>query len=99
MEMNGKNITEMQQMIDTVRNSNAYKSKPRPIVYNEDPNTSFNDKLNNMEIAITNHVSWGYYDQGTNDYKHGYQSPPTDWMIDTSLKQSFFNQVKYYSGA
>eukprot|EP01084_Bolivina_argentea_P320715 556508_1 len=98
MHGNSKNTTEMQDMINTVRASDAYKAKPMPIVYNEDPNFHFDDKINNMEVAVTNHASWGFYDQGNNDYHDGYQSPPTDWKVDTNDKTGFFNKVKEYSG-
>ena len=98
MHGNGKSTTDMQNMINTVRNSTSYKAQPKPIVYNEDPNFDFSSSVNNMEVAVSNHASWGFYDQGTNDYKDGYQSPPTDWEVNTSDKQGFFAKVKEYSG-
>ena len=98
MHGNAKNVTQMQDMINTVKASNSYIANPKPIVYNEDPNFDFNASVNNMEVAVTNHASWGYYEQGMNDYKDGYQSPPTAWNIDTQNKQDFFNRVRYYTG-
>ena len=98
MHGNGKSTSQMQDMINTVRNSTSYKKQPKPIVYNEDPNFDFSNSVNNMEVAVTNHASWGYYDQGKNDYSDGYQSPPTDWEINTDNKKGFFGQVKKYSG-
>ena len=46
--------------------------------------------MSNMEVVVTNYASWGFYDQGTNDCKDRYQSPPTDWMVDASDKTDFF---------
>ena len=96
MHGNGKSPSYIQSMIDQVKQSSAYKSNPMPIVYNEDNDANFANSTNNFETAVKNHVSWGYYDQGKNNYLDGYQSPPTDWMVDTSKKTAFFDQVKQY---
>jgi len=37
--------------------------------------------------------SWGYYDQGQSNYRDGFQSPPTNWAINTGRKKAFFNKV------
>ena len=63
MHGNGKSTTDMQNMINTVKESSAYKSNPKPIVYNEDPNMDFSSSTNNFEVCIKNHVSWGFYNQ------------------------------------
>ena len=44
-------------------------------------------------------ASWGYYDQGSNNYVDGYQSPPTNWGINTAPKQAFFAEVANLTGA
>lgn len=84
-------------MINTVRGNDKYKEKPKPIIFNEDPNTDFDSKSNNMHSVITHHASWGYYDQGKNDYLNGYQSPPVNWGVSTDKKKSFFEQVRNYT--
>ena len=38
-------------------------------------------------------ASWGYYDQGKNNYHDGFQSPPTNWAINTEMKKAFFDKV------
>ena len=94
---NDQSPSQVEDMINKVSGSNSYKSNPKPIVFNEDPNTNFNSNSNNMQTAIMNHASWGYYSQGTNDYKSGYQSPPVDWSVDTTDKLAFFQQVRNYT--
>jgi hypothetical protein len=42
-----------------------------------------------------NHASWGYYDQGTNNYRDGYQTPPVRWAINTDTKRRFFGLVRH----
>ena len=49
--------------------------------------------------AISEYASWGYYDQGTNNYVDGYQSPPVNWDINTERKRSFFKLVGEITGA
>merc|ERR1712087_16688 len=94
---NDQSPSDVQNMIDSVRSSSAYRSNPMPIVFNEDPNTDFDKSSNNMHSAVLHHASWGYYAQGTNDYKSGYQSPPVDWGVDTDDKKAFFEQVRNYT--
>jgi len=53
---------------------------------------------NNMLAAISEYASWGYYDQGTNNYRDGYQSPPTNWSTNTERKRGFFDLVRQVAG-
>ena len=45
--------------IEHVRNNPAYRKAPKPIIINED-----SPGLPNFEAAMSEGVSWGYYDQG-----------------------------------
>jgi hypothetical protein len=85
---NGRTVDRIKTMVRTVKASTAYRAKPTPIVFNED-----STKLANMTAAITNGASWGYYDQGSNNYRDGYQAPPVNWGINTTSKTAFFNEV------
>jgi hypothetical protein len=85
---NGQTPQGIASMLDRIRADPAYLARPRPIVFNEDsPNVA------NMEVAVSKHASWGYYDQGKNNYVDGFQSPPVNWSIDTPNKIAFFNHV------
>ena len=72
---------------------------PKPILFNEDDHYNFDQPENNFTAAIGEYCSWGYYDQGTNNYADGYQSPPVNWGINTVRKQGVFRLVAEISGA
>ena len=44
-------------------------------------------------------MGWGFYDQGWNNYRDGFQSPPTNWSINTPIKWLFFEQVARLTGS
>jgi hypothetical protein len=52
-----------------------------------------------MLAAISHYASWGYYDQGANNYRDGYQSPPVNWGINTERKRGSFGLVREVTGA
>ena len=74
------------KQLNSVKKSKYYVGQP--IVYNEAGTKLF------LDWSIKNGVGWGYYDQGKNNYKDGFQSPPVNWGINTSTKQNFFNKIK-----
>jgi hypothetical protein len=82
--MHGNNQTSstIASMVTTVRSYGLNK----PIIFNEDSTST-----ENFQAATNAHASWGYFDQGQNNYVDGFQDPPTNWSINTSLKQNFFN--------
>jgi hypothetical protein len=71
---------------------------PKPILFNEDDHHNFDQPENNFTAAVGEFCSWGYYDQGTNNYSDGYQSPPVNWGINTERKKEFFKLVNEISG-
>jgi hypothetical protein len=81
---NNQTATQITSMISTVRSWNLNK----PIIFNED-----DPVMAKFQAATNGHASWGYLDPGTNNYFDGFQSPPTNWSINTNLKQTFFNKV------
>lgn len=81
--------SEYKKMIDGVKKSSMYKNQP--IIVNEASTTS-----SYLDYCISQGVGWGYYDQGSNNYKDGYQSPPINWGINTSKKNDFFNRASKY---
>jgi len=71
---------------------------PKPILFNEDDHYNFDQPTNNFTAAVGEYCSWGYYDQGTNNYADGYQSPPVNWGINTERKRGFFKLVGEITG-
>ena len=58
------------------------------MIINEDGVSAFN-----LHAAVEEHVGWGYYDNGLDNYRDGFQAPPVNWRIATPLKWLFFEQV------
>jgi hypothetical protein len=71
---------------------------PKPILFNEDDHYDFERPQNNFTSAVAAYASWGLYDQGTNNYHDGFQSPPVNWTINTRRKEDFFRLVSEVSG-
>jgi hypothetical protein len=69
-----------------------------PVLVNEDPNFHFQEASNHLVASVEEHVSWGYYDQGQNNYQDGFQSPPVNWAVNTESKKQFFELVKTITG-
>lgn len=81
------------KVVEGVRELNAYKARPMPVVINEDSIT-----VDNLFAAVEVFAPWGYYDQGSNNYQDGFQSPPVNWGINTPEKKRFFEGVAEISG-
>jgi hypothetical protein len=86
---NNLNASQLTTYIRSVRSRTD-----KPIVINED-----SASIDNFKAATAERVSWGYYDQGANDYVNGFQSPPVNWAINTPAKTAFFDQIAAYIGA
>lgn len=80
---NGQGPEEIGRMTAAVR---AWTGKP--IVFNEDSTS-----VENLLAAWRAGASWGYYDQGAGNYRDGFQSPPTNWAVNTPEKVRFFSAV------
>jgi len=83
-------------MIRTSRSRTSWR--PMPVLINEDDHFRFGDPENHMMTALSEHVSWGYFDPGKNDYSDGYQCPPVNWGINTERKRQFFARLKEVTG-
>ena len=66
-----------QQVADSIAQMRARFGSNRPLLINEDGVSTFN-----LWAAIEKHVGWGYYDQGFNSDRDGFQSPPVNWRIN-----------------
>jgi len=88
---NGRTPEEVHETIQAMRRWAGYD---RPALINEDGVSTFN-----LHAAVEEHAGWGFYDQGWNNYRDGFQSPPTNWRINTPVKWLFFEQVARLSGS
>lgn len=83
-----------EQVTEAIGRMRARFGNDRPVLINEDGVSTFN-----LCAAVENHVGWGFYDQGLNDYRDGFQSPPVNWQINTLPKWIFFEQVARLTGS
>jgi hypothetical protein len=90
---NGLDPEGTDKIIRVVKDTEGLKANPRPLCINEDSTI-----VGNMDAALAHYVPWGYYDQGKNNYRDGYQSPPVNWGLSTPEKQSFFGRVAEITG-
>ena len=103
---NGCTTDKFRAMLREFKNTDDYRSRPRPVVVNEDSII-----VANLEAAVEEGCSWGYYSQGfgsnyrdLTDWKlhpresrvedlSGYQTLPVNWTINTDEKRAFFGKV------
>ncbi len=85
---NGQSPAQISGMVAAIRSMPVYMSNPKPIIFDED-----STNVANMNAAIQSQASWGYYDQGSNNYVDGFQSPPINWRVDTGVKRGFFGEI------
>lgn len=90
---NGLEPDGVDKVCRVIKDSQTFKDNPRPLCINED-----SIRVENMDAAFPHYVPWGYYDQGKNNYRDGYQSPPVNWGISTPEKEKFFNRVAEITG-
>lgn len=88
---NGRTPESVHEEIAAMRRLGGYD---KPVLINEDGVSSFN-----LHASVQERVGWGYYDQGTNNYKDGFQSPPANWQISSPVKWLFFEQVARLTGS
>jgi hypothetical protein len=97
--LHGNGVEKPDRIAAMVRETRAVRGcRPMPILFNEDDHYLFDQPKNNMLAAISEYASWGYYDQGTSNYRDGYQSPPTNWRINTERKRGFFDFLRQVAG-
>jgi hypothetical protein len=81
-----------------IAGTRALAGTRKPVLINEDPNFHFTENENHLLASVGEYVSWGYYEQGQNNYQDGYQSPPVNWGINSENKRQFFGLVKKVTG-
>ncbi len=88
------NTQTPEEVHQSIFNMRRWAGFRKPILINEDGVSPMN-----LHAAVQDHVGWGYYDQGWNNYLDGFQSPPTNWAISTPVKWLFFEQVAKLTGS
>jgi hypothetical protein len=86
----------IRKMIKTTRSVSTYR--PMPVLINEDDHFRFDEQENHMMTALSEYVSWGYFEPGKSNYVDGHQCPPVNWGINTPLKKQFFAKLKEVTG-
>jgi len=77
------------RLVHAIRNLEAYRRRPQPIIFNE-----ASTDVACLDASFKSYASWGYYDHGKNNYRDGFQSPPVNWTINTPTKRAFFDRVR-----
>lgn len=109
---NGKRWHELASFIQQWRDSESFRSRPRPLVINEDSPVA-----EHLDIALAAGASWGFYHQGFGSgYRYemlncahfpretrfedlsGYQTVPVNWSINDPWKRAFFERLKARTG-
>jgi len=93
--LHGNDVKESEDLLRIVHRTRQVKGyRPMPLLFNEDDHHKFELPTNHMLAAIGGYSSWGAYDQGSSDYRNGYQSPPVNWSVNTERKTAFFLLLK-----
>jgi hypothetical protein len=97
--LHGNGVSDPKRIGEMVLQTRAVAGYTRkPILFNEDDHYDFEKPENNFYAAVAAYASWGLYDQGTNNYLDGFQSPPVNWKINTLRKEGFFRLVDEMTG-
>jgi hypothetical protein len=90
------NPERIRKMIRTSRQRPSWRTMP--VLINEDDHFRFDEPENHMMAALSEYVSWGYFEGGKSNYVDGHQCPPVNWGINTDRKRQFFARVKEITG-
>lgn len=99
--LHGNGVKDPARIREMVRQTRAVPGyRPMPILFNEDDHENFDRPLNNFTAAVSEHVSWGWFDyrrkgEGPGE---GYQSPPVNWGISSDRKRGFFKLLSDITG-
>ena len=100
--IHGNGVSDPQKIGQMVRDTRAIPGYTvKPILFNEDDHFAFDQPLNNMTAALSEHASWGYFDyrmtgEGPAD---GYQSVPWIGPSTGPHKTAFFQLLAEITGS
>jgi len=99
--MHGNGVEDPQRIVEMCQQARKVEGyRPMPILFNEDDHFKFDQPANNFAAAVSQHVSWGFFDyrmQGEG-FDEGYQSVPVNWGISSERKRGFFELAKEITG-
>lgn len=89
-----KKVDRILDVIKKVRSLENYRTMP--MIINEDDNYNFDCQINNLTLATSEYVSWGFFDYRFDgeSMEDGFQSIPVNWQISSKRKQQFFKWIK-----
>ena len=99
--LHGHGVKDPARITEMVRQTRAVPGyHSMPIVFNEDDHEDFDAPLNNFSAAVTEHVSWGWFDyrRKGESMAEGYQSPPVNWGLSSGRKRAFFDYLSEITG-
>ena len=99
--IHGNGAKEPAQITALIHRTRAVPTfKPMPVLINEDDHENFDQPTNNFSVAISEHVSWGWFDyrRKGESFEEGYQSPPVNWSISSERKRVFFKLCAEIAG-
>lgn len=99
--LHGNGVKEPARIAEMVRQTRAVAGyAPKPILFNEDDHESFEQPVNNFTTALSEHVSWGWFDYRRKGESpdEGYQSPPVNWSLNSDRKRAFFKLLAEITG-
>ncbi len=97
--LHGNGADNPARIHEMVRKSRSVGTwRPMPVLINEDDHFRFSESDNHLLAALSEHVSWGFFEPGRSNYADGYQCPPVNWGINTPLKKEFFGKLKEITG-
>jgi hypothetical protein len=91
--LHGNGVGDCTRITEMVKQTRAIPGyKPMPILFNEDDHEKFDEPKNNFISALSEHVSWGWFDyrRKGEGMEEGYQSPPVNWGLSSARKRAFF---------
>ncbi|MEY2881238.1 MAG: hypothetical protein RLZZ15_3618 [Verrucomicrobiota bacterium] len=100
--IHGNGVGDPARITEMVRQTRAVPGfRPMPVLFNEDDHENFERPVNNFSAALTEHVSWGWFDYRRKGeaMEEGYQSPPVNWGLSSARKRAFFAAVAEVTGA
>lgn len=100
--IHGNGAQQPEQILQLIQKTRAVPTfKPMPILINEDDHEDFEKPVNNFQVSLSEHVSWGWFDyrRKGEGMQEGYQSPPVDWSINSDRKRGFFKMLSQVTGS
>ncbi len=94
-----KDPEQIRELIQKTRLVPTFRQMP--ILINEDDHEKFDQPANNFAVALSEHVSWGWFDyrRKGESMEEGYQSPPVNWGLSSERKRAFFKACAEITGS